>query len=288
MSKFYRVILGIAGVCLILGITICIIVGVSGGWSFVRNGFHYESSKRNNNYDYENIDKTFDDEITSLEVTIPYGEVTIKQGEKFSLVAEDVIKDSFNETTVDDGILKIEQKYDDNFLDSIGIHINGLDDDNYPKITITIPEGFTAENFKCDFGAGKIDISDLKTEYTSLELGAGDFSVNNLTADKIDVDGGVGKVQMENVSFSDLNLDTGVGLVDIQGKITGNSTISAGVGQIIFDIDGNEDDYYIDLDTGVGEVRFNGSKINSSVGSHSAENQLVIDAGVGQIEINIE
>ncbi len=294
MNKFYRVILSIASICLILGIVIIIVVGITGGWNFVRNGFHYNYNwnwdwhRNNTDYEYESIEKVFDEKIESLDITIPYGNVTIESGDDFSLTANNIIKDSLETAEVKDGVLTIKQRKQDNF-EVFGIGIDKMDWENSgPKYIITVPDGFKAGTFNFKAGVGEFDVEDLSTENTHLSLGAGEVEMSNFSADKITIDGGVGSIKMDEVNLNDTNINAGVGEITISGVVTGSNRISNGVGAVTLDIDGNVDDYYIDVNPGVGAIRMNDERIRHSKGDRSADNTLRIDSGVGEVKINID
>ena len=288
MNKFYRVILSIATFCLVIGIVVCIIVAATGGWTYFRHGFHYNwdwNWHNSSNYETENINMTFDDDIKSLDFTINYGDVTIKEGTKFSLVAKNVPKDSFETKEVSDGILKIKQHADEHTFHSS--FWGWGDSDGTPKIEITVPKGFIAKEFNLDAGVGQFEIDSLKTEYTYLKVGAGELKTTDFSADKIKIDGGVGSIRMENTNLKNIDMNSGVGEVRIQGTITGENKITSGVGEVRLDLDGDKDDYYVNVDSDIGDVSFNNEDISGSIGDRSAKNSIDVDASVGETVINI-
>ena len=299
MSRFYKVILSVAGGCLILGILICLIAGATGGWSLISNGFDRDWNWNNSGYtntntniEYEDIQKAFEGDIQSLDLEIAVGNVTIEQGDTFSLKATDVVKGTFKTMKVEDGVLKIVQKYNNRTLKFFNIDINlgveniGLKDFKMAKITITVPEGFKAEDFLFDFGVGNTIINGISSDYTYLSLGAGNVDVTDFSTDSIKVDCGVGGLAMKNVILNDLKLDNGVGNTDIQGIVTGDSSIDCGVGNMTLDLSGNINDYDFKIDNGVGKVRVNGEKFDNKK-TIGASNSFDINGGVGTVDIEI-
>ena len=127
----------------------------------------------------------------------------------------------------------------------------------------------------------------MKTEYTYLKVGAGELKTTDFSADKIKIDGGVGSIRMENTNLKNIDMDSGVGEVRIQGTITGENKISSGVGEVRLDLDGDKDDYYVNVDSDIGEVSFNNEDISGSIGDRSAKNSIDVDASVGETVINI-
>lgn len=326
MNKGYNAILKIAGICILAGIVITIIFASTAGDRIYHDG-NWDISYSNGNYDYEDIDKTFDntDDIQNIDITIPYGDVKIIEGEKFTLSVKDAVKDSFTKTEVEGNTLTIKQSYpgvSGFFGNSLFIH--GINGAKLPKITITIPEEFETDSFKYESGVGTADISDIIADDFRIDLGTGDTSlsdikvadnsnistgvgklqINNLSADSLTLSSGVGEITGNSLSsqktristgtgsirltdcdFNDLDLDNGVGEFDLKGKITGDTDIDGGVGQIKISIDGNAEDYFFKSHTGVGGIRLNGKKMGEETGSDNAPNKFDISGGVGEIDI---
>ena len=326
MNKGYNVIFKIAGICILAGIVITIIFASTAGDRIYHDG-NWDISYSNDKYEYENIDKTFDntDDIENIDISIPYGDVKIIEGEKFTLSVKDAIKNSFTKTEVDGNTLKIEQtnpEFSGFFGNSLFFH--GINGAKLPKITITIPENFDSDSFRFESGIGTADISDIIADDFKIELGTGDTSFNNikvsgdsnissgvgklqindLSADSLTLSSGVGEITGNNLSsqktsistgtgsikltdcdFNDLDLDNGVGEFELNGKITGDTDIDGGVGEIKINIDGNAEDYFFKSDTGVGGIRLNGKKMGEETGNNNAPNKIDISGGVGEIDI---
>lgn len=326
MNKGYNVILKIAGICILAGIVITIIFASTAGDRIYHDG-NWDISYSNDKYEYEDIDKTFDnaDDIENIDISIPYGDVKIIEGEKFTLSVKDSIKNSFTKTEVDGNTLEIKQtnpEFSGFFGNSLFFH--GINGAKLPKITITIPKNFESDSFKFESGIGTSDISDIIADDFNIDLGTGDTSfsnikvsgnskissgvghleINDLSADSLTLSSGVGEITGNNLSaqdtnistgtgsirltdcdFNDLDLDNGVGEFDLKGKITGDTDIDGGVGQIKINIDGNAEDYFFKSDTGVGGIRLNGKKMGEETGNDNAPNKMDISGGVGEIDI---
>lgn len=283
MWKFYRVMGTIAAACLGLGILALIIFSGFGGWDMVRNrswGWNWNFNfDRDYSYETENVEKTFEGDIKSLDISISYGKVNFLEGGNFSFKAENVRKNSFEKLEVSGDTLIIKQKKNHRLF-------NWGSDNDYPEITITVPQGFAADEFSYSIGAGKSDLSGVSAKNVSLEMGAGDILAKNLQADKINISAGAGRLEIVNGKLNDMNLDCRVGEIIIGGTITGNNKINAGVGSLKINIDGDIDDYNLDIDKGVGKITVNGEEYERKH-TDFAKNSFDIDGGVGEINIQI-
>ncbi len=285
MWKFYRVMGTIAAVCLGLGIVALIVFSGFGGWDMVRNrGWHWDwdwGFNQNSSYETEDLEKNFEGDIKSLDISISYGKVNLVEGDNFSFKAERAIKNSFEKLEVSGDTLIIEQKGRRNAR-LFGWRL----EKDYPEITITVPKGFSAEDFSYSIGAGKSDLSGIYAKNISLEMGAGDIFAENLQADKIKISAGAGRLEIADGKLNDMSLDCGVGEIIIGGTITGKNKINAGVGSLKINIDGNIDDYDFDIDKGIGKITVNGEEYERKH-IEGAKNSFDIDGGVGEINIQI-
>ena len=287
MNKFYKVILIVSMSCLLLGIVTCTIVGITGGWQLLTNGFDYSYTwdfNHSNNDDKETIEKTFDGDITSLEVSIPFGNIKIKEGTAFSMEAINVAKNSFNKMQIEDGVLIIKQDYDGHAKNFFGINHNY--DGIVPKITITVPPSYNAKKITIEVAAGDLEILNITSDYTKLELGAGNVDITKLASENIEINGGAGNLIMNDVNLNNMKLEAGVGNTNVQGILTGEIKIDSGVGNVEVEVVGNEDDYSYISDSGLGSVKFNGQNYNNKQ-NPNAKNSFEVNSGVGNVTINI-
>jgi len=136
---------------------------------------------------------------------------TESEGVKFNLVGDQV---------------KIEEEYS-----SINIGVNN--DEKISKYEILIPEKYNGD-LSIEYGAGSIDIQDIKV-------------------DKFKIEGGAGELNVKNVVFNDLNLSSGVGSVKISlGEKCGNIKIEGGIGETRLKM--KEVGGSLKVDSGIGSV----------------------------------
>ncbi|MGM9681963.1 MAG: DUF4097 family beta strand repeat-containing protein [Eubacteriales bacterium] len=154
------------------------------------------------------------------------------------------------------------------------------------KITVCIPEGTVFEKADIELGAGKVTVSSLAAKALSLDLGAGNVEIDSLSAtERADIDGGAGGLVIRGGELHNLNLDVGVGNIELTGRLCGNCEIDGGVGNIDIALQGNRDDYKIDIDKGLGNVTFDGEKAGDGDIFGSGENTVRADNGVGNMNI---
>ena len=216
-----------------------------------------------------NMNENYSSEIKNIKIDIGTSNLVIKKGDILNVIADNVSKrfkvDEENNT------LTIKEK-----------SVNVFRNKKASKVIITIPNNL--KDLSIDFGAGKLEISDINTSRFNLDQGAGKAIINNLISGKTDIDGGAGELNITNSRLEDLDLDMGAGRFYFSGHIVGNSKIDQGVGELILDLYG--DDYTIKASKGLGSITINGENYSKDTTVGEGANYIKIDGGIGSITIN--
>ncbi len=219
-------------------------------------------------------------EFKAIEIDNSFGDVEIKATDKFSVKAENVSTRARIENK--DGKLTI--KNNERVFNLFGW--NFWQNDN-PKITINVPASFQLTEILIKNGAGNIRVSDISTERLKLETAVGKFTADTLISAHTEINGGAGEIQLENSLIGNLSLKSGVGSVYLSGDITGASNVECGVGKLTIELARNIKEYNIEVETGLGAVKFNDEKAPNQLSSSSgAKDELALSIGVGEVNIN--
>ena len=81
-------------------------------------------------------------------------------------------------------------------------------------------------------------------------------------------------------------MDTGIGEVNVISKITGRSKIDAGVGNLNLYLLGNENDYKLNINKGIGNILINGDSVGDKQIIGNGISVIDVDGGIGKISIN--
>lgn len=216
-----------------------------------------------------NMNENYSSEITNIKINMGTSNLIIKKGDTLNVIAENVSKRfKVNEES---NTLTIKEK-----------SVNVFRNKSISKVIITIPNNL--KDLSIDFGAGKLEISDIDTSRFNLDQGAGKVIIDNLISGKTDIDGGAGELNIKSSVLEDLDLDMGAGKFYFSGSLHGNNKIEQGIGELILDLNGN--DYTIKASKGLGSITINGEDYskNSTVGE--GVNDIEIDGGIGSIIVN--
>ena len=216
-----------------------------------------------------NMNENYSSEIKNIKIDIGTSNLVIKKGDTLNVTADNVSK-RFKVNEESD-TLTIKEK-----------SVNVFRNQKASKVIITIPNNL--KDLSIDFGAGKLEISDINTSRFNLDQGAGKAIINNLISGKTDIDGGAGELNITNSRLEDLDLDMGTGRFYFSGHIVGNSKIDQEVGELILDLYG--DDYIIKASKGLGSITINGENYSKDTTVGEGANDIKIDGGIGSIIVN--
>lgn len=282
MKKFAKVTLITALICLVLGIIICMVVGLNKGFQFLNQTDNWWNGKKKGSYYTEDFDKVFSENITALDIELDFGELKIYPGDGFRVIGTDILENTMNISVNSSGVLSIHQDSDNKWFDWTPGHMNVP----HQKLEITVPKDVYLDFFNMNNGLSESDIRGIRTERAEFSFGAGENRLSDFIADEVTIDGGVGDTHCNNVKFNDITMDVGVGNMSIKGEVTGDCDIDTGVGDFDMEIIGNPDDYYFDVDAGVGDITIDGSHVSGRFGNSRADNKIDIDAGVGGVDVS--
>ena len=214
------------------------------------------------------------EEIAILDIDVNFTNLIIKNGD--TLRAETNNKD-------------INCKQNNQNLQIKEKQHNLFSKNNRGDLVVYVPEDLNFKKIKINAGAGKIQIENINTENLDLELGAGETTINKLNVtNNCKIESGAGKVSISSGKIDGLNLDMGIGNIEITSVITGNSKIDAGIGNLDLKVQDNKENYTIESDSGIGNIKIDGNKVAEDAKYGNGKNIIKIDGGIGNINIEFK
>ncbi|MBE6685787.1 MAG: DUF4097 domain-containing protein [Ruminococcaceae bacterium] len=212
-----------------------------------------------------------DGDIKSLEIDIGAGELLIQKGDSFKVVSNN-------------NFLSVKQRGERLIIEEQRRFFSNNKD---IVIELTVPEDTVFNKADLSAGGGRVVIEELLADDIELSLGAGDIKIDKLVAlERCDIAGGTGEIKIKKADISNLDLETGVGSFDLTAVLSGRNNIEQGVGNLMLELEGSEEDYLIDIDSGLGSVKYNGESVADDAVFGNGESRVNIDAGVGNIKIS--
>lgn len=246
-------------------LTVTIIGGILGAAGLF-SGFFAEDAVME---DMKTYDLTSD--ISNLNIHINAADLYIKQGNAFSV--ESNLK-----------YLKVEEK--GNVL-TVAETKKFSGTYNGAMLTIYVPAGTVFDNTTLITGAGRLTIDDLSSGTLAFELGAGDVSITSLIATKsADIEGGAGRITISDGALKNLDLEMGVGQLNLTSALSGDCQLDLGIGESNIMLIGNKEDYRLELEKGIGNIRVDGKNVSDYGSSGNGVNKVEINGGIGAINVD--
>ncbi len=282
MKTFTKVWLGIALIAIGIGVALLVIAIASGASFEELPTFSYEES--------------FSD-VTSIDMDIEYGEVKLVEGDTFSIDAKRLPENGLKSYVDADGTWVIKQITDGrSFVDFFGLNFSigdfiRWDRDLTPRITITLPPDFVAEDISLEIKAGDVEVEKIHAATGSFNMSAGRLVVKELEiTEESDYIIGAGEMSLNNVSIQNISVDCGVGYVTIEGNVFGDSDVICNIGNVELDLDGKEEDYTYDISASIGNIDIDNNSYhnisNRVINNDGTENSLSLKCEIGNISID--
>lgn len=153
-------------------------------------------------------------------------------------------------------------------------------------ITVYIPDEIS--ELKINAGAGKIIIEDISVDNFDVEQGAGIMKISNSKFNEASIDGGAGNIKVSSSIINGLKMKAGVGKIELEAKLTGNNKIKCGIGEMNITLLGNEEEYKITAEKGIGSIKIKNEEQSTNSVYGKGENKLNLEGGIGSITVDFK
>ena len=260
-----------------LAIVLCIIIiativtGIIKGFIFL--GYTFNLIELDDTYNEIQLISKEDEGITSLDLELGAIELSIEEGDTFSIRTN---KKNINYTNNEGKVTVKDTKK----------HIFGIHSNKTGKLIVTVPDETNLEYINLETGAGSINLKDIITNKVKFEFGAGVVTINNLTVNKsASIETGAGEVSIKESYLSNLDLECGIGEVELSSTLTGANEINGGIGNFQLNLLDSIDNYTIKSNKGIGQITLNGQSLTNDQEVGEGPNSIKIEAGIGSVNI---
>lgn len=215
--------------------------------------------------------------VENLEIEVSISKINIKTGEKLKIEGIGVTSDF--KAVMEEETLKLQDKK---------IYKHLYQENNYPEITIYLPENITFNKVKISTGLSETNIEDLETRSLELELGVGNTIINHIEAKNSKIETGAGNVTISDAILKDTKIEAGVGNFVYSGDITGDCELECGIGKTQMNLNSQKEEHKIKIETGIGVVYINGEKVEQNRMDGDVSSTINIEAGIGRVDLNFK
>lgn len=159
---------------------------------------------------------------------------------------------------------------------------------NNGKILITVPYNERLSLLDINGGIGKTTIEDITSDELKIKTGVGELDMEDSIFYEADIKGGVGSTNIKSSTITNLLLEGGIGTIDIEAELIGNNKIKCGIGEMKISLLGNENNYTISTEKGIGSIKIDGEKYASGETFGNGSNSINLKGGIGAISVNFD
>lgn len=157
---------------------------------------------------------------------------------------------------------------------------------DYNRFYLYLPENLTV-NLKLNTTNGRLEIKNINLTELKGATSNGRIVLEDLNATKIDVASSNGAIIASRVeALESIKLKTSNGRISVDGMETPYLFCDTSNGRINVEIEGNKDEYYINMTTTNGSYYVNGEKSrNAEINDEDLAKKIILDTSNGDISI---
>lgn len=315
MKKFTKISLIIAGIMTVVGFGFVIAGSVIAGgmgalaaelrsgdlnfgnWHF-ENGVSYVNENVYNMADMlenamdtlptgsEHVTDKFSETITGLEIDTDLANITVKSSDVDEITV-----------SLEDGYLNYYDVKIDGDMLHISYDVGAHTFKKGPKITVEVPEGVVLEHIYANTDLGEVRILNLRQPLVDLTINA---NLGNVKVEDCKVNGSgvitaaLGNIEVDDSYFERLELSADTGNIEFSGSIEEDLGAQADMGNIDVELDGDVEDYNIELASDMGNVTFGGQKREGGMGGEftsyhtEATAYIFLNCDMGDVELSFD
>lgn len=232
----------VMGISMIAGGVLTGIGASMGGFDSPKEEFKVYSDERSSS-EYANIQ--------NLEFDLAACDVTIKEGDEFSISGTGVISE-----IVDNG--ETWHVYSPRRKWYQWIKYQWINRGDSGEVTVTLPSEKQFEDVEISFAAAEMDLSKLSAKNLEISGGAGSATIDTLfVTEDLDLSIGAGELIVKSGEISgEHNISCGAGEMDLSlQKLEGDMDVSCGMGEINLTLPGAKWDYAFEYNAVMGSIQ---------------------------------
>ncbi len=235
---------------------------------------------------------TYEDGVKNLVISTQLGDIEIETTDDVSVLT----------VKIEDARMKYfsqELQGDTLYIDyeETGVSLGMAD---APEISIQVPKDWTMDSITADTNLGNVEINGFKKGCTNLDLHT---DLGNVEVEECKVEGtfnghtAMGDVKIEDTHCMGADLSTDMGNVKFYGKTEGDLNLKTSMGNVKAKLEGNEEDYNVELDTDMGNATYESdhhSEEHHDVGGHYEHHRdgamatVCLESSMGDVELTFE
>ena len=284
MRKAYLSILWIITVICIIGGTIYHVGGLvqfagNNIFSYVTNGGL--KKEQAGPLVSDQYDLTVENNRAAINVDGSYMDFTLQKGDSWGASYSGVewLKPELD-VTEEDGVTKLVFTQPD----AAGRNLNKYYNLN-SSLTIMVPENVSFTDLNITLNLGDLDMTDVKADQVELNLDLGDLDVENCNVGTFTSNMDMGDTTIQKTELKNADINANMGDIEVTDSEFKDMKLTADMGEIAVKSAISLEDYRIDADVSMGDVKVNGKKYSDDYSQKGNAGELTVDSSMGDAEI---
>ena len=283
MKKAYLTIIwSITIVCIVAG-TLYHVGSFASGFSFMSHGpFAHVADSGNNTIVSDAMELDILSREAALEIDGDLMDFTIQKGDSWNVEYEctEYLEPEIKVDEKANGKTQITitqpnaSKYSGNNFNNVNC-----------KLTLTMPADASISDCNVYLDLGDMDIYGVTADVVDVQMDLGDMDIDNCDFNKLTIVSDLGDVTIQNSKIDSGDIEADLGNTDVLNCDFKDMKVVADLGDVDIDSKSNLDEYTIDAEVDMGELKLNNSKYGEEYHQNGKAGTLIIDASMGDAVI---
>lgn len=153
------------------------------------------------------------------------------------------------------------------------------------SLTIMVPENVSFTDLNITLNLGDLDMTDVKADKVELNLDLGDLDVENCNVGTFTSNMDMGDTTIQKTVLKNADINASMGDIEVTDSEFKDMKLTADMGEITVKSAVSLDDYRIDADVSMGDVKVNGKNYSDDYSQKGNAGELTVDSSMGDAEI---
>lgn len=153
------------------------------------------------------------------------------------------------------------------------------------SLTIVVPENVSFTDLNITLYLGDLDMTDVKADQVELNLDLGDLDVENCNVGTFTSNMDMGDTTIQKTELKNADINASMGDIEVTDSEFKDMKLTADMGEITVKSAVSLDDYRIDADVSMGDVKVNGKNYSDDYSQKGNAGELTVDSSMGDAEI---
>lgn len=153
------------------------------------------------------------------------------------------------------------------------------------SLTIVVPENVSFTDLNITLYLGDLDMTDVKADRVELNLDLGDLDVENCNVGTFTTNMDMGDTTIKKTELKNADINASMGDIEVTDSEFKDMKLTADMGEITVKSAVSLDDYRIDADVSMGDVKVNGKNYSDDYSQKGNAGELIVDSSMGDAEI---